>query len=338
MNSGRLDVALDVPRTRHISAGMQAYASELAARLPRMAPDLTFAEFSHGTSFGFEEQIALPLRLRRAHPRLVHFLSMYAPYFAPRPFALTIHDLIHLNFPAFHKRRVVPYYTLVVRSLCARAARVITDDERTVEDLERYLGVPPPKVRVVPLGVDDVFLSDAEPELAPRPYFIYAGNHRPHKDLGTLLAAWAALDPAVEVDLYLTGSDDLPGVRPERARGRLLFLGDVDSQRLARFFRGSVALVHPALREGFGLPLLEALCAGTHVIACGDAVPRPLVPYVDLFPARDALSLSALMRRALAAPRASEAARRFARTLTWDRCAAKTAEVYREVLEQSPGR
>jgi glycosyltransferase involved in cell wall biosynthesis len=338
MNAARVDVALDVPRTRHISAGMQAYANELAARLPRVAPDLRFAEFSHGTSFGFEEQVALPLRLRRARPRLIHFLSMYAPYFAPRPFALTIHDLIHLNFPEFHKRSVAPYYALVVRSLCARAARVITDDERTVGDLERYLGVAPAKVRVVPLGVDDAFLSDVSPEPAARPYFIFAGNHRPHKDLTTLLAAWAALDPAREADLYLTGDDDLSANRPVRTRGQLRFLGNVGPERLAAFFRGSVALVHPALREGFGLPQLEALCAGTHVIACADAVPAPLVPYVDRFPARDAAALSALMLRALTEPLASEEARRFARSLTWDRCALKTAEVYREVLEHTPGR
>jgi glycosyltransferase involved in cell wall biosynthesis len=338
MSAARVDVALDVPRTRHISAGMQAYANELAARLPRVAPDLRFAEFTHGQSFGFEEQFALPFRLRRARPRLVHFLSMYAPYFAPRPFALTIHDLIHLNFPEFHKRSVAPYYALVVRSLCARAARVITDDERTVGDLERYLGVAPAKVRVVPLGVDDAFFSDVPPEPAARPYFIYAGNHRPHKDLPTLLAAWAALDPAREVDLYLTGDDDLPANRPERSRGQLHFLGDVGPERLAALFRGSVALVHPALREGFGLPQLEALCAGTHVIACGDAVPSPLVPYVDRFPARDVAALSALMLGALTEPRTSDEARRFARSLTWDRCALRTAEVYREVLEHTPGR
>ncbi len=337
--SAGVDVALEVPRTRHISAGMRAYALELAARLPRVAPDLRFAEFSHAASFGFEEQVALPLRIARARPRLVHFLSLYAPFFAPRPFVLTIHDLIHLRFPEFHKRSVPPYYQVVVRSLCARAARVITDDERTVDDLERFLGVARAKVRVVPLGVDDAFLAEVEPEPAERPYFIYAGNHRPHKDLPTLLAAWAALDPQTDVDLYLTGNDDLPDApRPARAKGSLRFLGDVETGRLARLYRGAVALVHPALREGFGLPLLEALCAGTRVIACDDAVPSVLAPFVDRFAMRDVEALAALMTRSLTQPHVAGEARRFARSLTWDRCARSTAEVYREALEQSPGR
>jgi glycosyltransferase involved in cell wall biosynthesis len=297
---------------------------------------LHFAEFSHATSFGWDEQVALPLRIKRARPRLVHFLSVYAPFFAPRPFVLTIHDLIHLRYPEFHKRSVGPYYAVVVRAQCALAARVITDDERTVDDLERFLGVPRRKVRVVPLGADDRFSEAIEPEDAPRPYFIYAGNHRPHKDLPTLFAAWAGLAPEVEIDLYLTGDNDLNGAAPKRERGELRFLGEVDSARLARLYRGAVALVHPALREGFGLPLLEAASVGTRVIACVDSVPSVLHPYVDEFASRDVGALRSLMAGALAGPRPGDESRAVARRFTWDRCAEKTAEVYREVLEHSP--
>ena len=74
-----------------------------------------------------------------------------------------------------------------------RAARaVITDDEATVALLERYLRVAPARVRVIPLGVD---APDPLPEPAvfERPYLFYAGNHRPHKDLATLVAAWGSL-------------------------------------------------------------------------------------------------------------------------------------------------
>ncbi len=338
--TGRIDVALDLPRSRHMSAGMQAYADELSARLPRVAPDLTFATLARETTLDLAEQLRLPARLRRLRPRLVHFLSVYAPFAAPRPFALTIHDLIHLRFPEFHKRTVAPYYALVVRNLCARAARVITDDERTVGDLGRFLGVPPEKVRVVPLGVDDRFLSDVEPEAVPRPFFLYVGNHRPHKDLATLFAAWAALDPALEVDLYLTGPDDLPPgtPRPGRASGEVRFLGDVGTERLARLYRSALALVHPALSEGFGLPLLEASAVGARVIACAGAVPGVLRPYVAAFPAKDVRALGALMTQAVGRSPQSEESRLFARTFGWDRCARETAGVYREVLEETRGR
>jgi glycosyltransferase involved in cell wall biosynthesis len=84
--------------------------------------------------------------------------------------------------------------------------------------------------------------------------------------------------------------------------------------------------------------MLEAAAVGTAVIACNDAVPAVLRPYVEVFPARDVRALTQLMARALEETRARADARRFARNLTWDRCAERTAEVYRSVLEESqPG-
>ena len=255
---------------------MRAYAEQLAVRLPRVAPDLRFLTLARTSALDAAEQFALPLRLRRAKPRLVHFLSVYAPLVAPRPYVITIHDLIHLRFPAHFKRTVGPYYRTIVRAVCARAARVITADERTIEDLERFLGVSARKIRVVPLGVDEAFLEDVAPEPTPRPYFIYAGNRRPHKNLATLFRAWAALPAALDVDLVLTGTDEGAGseATPHRNGGELRFAGDVSTAELARLYRGAVALVYPSLCEGFGLPMLEAAAVGTRVIASSQAVPR----------------------------------------------------------------
>ncbi len=336
MSAARVDVALDLPRIRQLSVGMRAYAEALAERLPRLAPDLAFAIVPRTSALNLTEQVAVPLGLLRVRPRLVHFLSVYAPLLGPRPYVITIHDLIHLRFPEFFKRSVGPYYATMVRAVCAGAARVITDDERTIEDLGRYLGVPARKVAVVPLGVDDLFLDDAVPWPSSKPYFFYAGNHREHKDLATLFAAWERLDPALDVDLVLTGPDDVEsGVRrPQRARGTLRFLGEVPPGRLASIYAGAVALVHPALCEGFGLPMAEAAAVGTAVIACADAIPSGLRPYADVFPARDVAALTQLMMRAVDAPRSRAEARRYARGLTWDRCALATAEVYRTVLRE----
>ncbi|GAC1546014.1 MAG: glycosyltransferase family 1 protein [Vulcanimicrobiaceae bacterium] len=340
MSRGTVDVALDVPRMRHMSAGMTAYAEELAARLPRVAPDLHFANVVRSSALDLREQLGLPLRLRRTRARLVHHLAVYAPLLGRGPTIVTIHDLIHLRFPALFKSRVRPYYATVVRAVCARAARVITDDERTIDDLERYLHIAPRKVVVVPLGVDDRYFADVVPVAADRPYFLYVGNHKAHKDLASLFAAWEGLDPAFDVDLYVTGADDLRErtIVPRRARGRLRFLGDVRAEELPAIYRGAVALVHPALCEGFGLPMLEAAALGTPVIACRDAVPGVLQPHVTAFAPRDVGAMMSAMRLALTAPAARDEARRFARTLTWDRCAERTAEVYRTVLEESSPR
>ena len=338
------DVAFDLPRMRHMSVGMTAYAEELVARLPRVAPDLTFATFVRATHLDANEQLALPFRLARARPRLVHHLSVYAPIVGFAPTIVTIHDLIHLRFPEMFKGRVGPYYATVVRALCRRAARVITDDERTIDDLERFLGVPQAKIAVIPLGVDDRFLDAdtvADADIASdAPYFLFVGNHRTHKDVPTLLAAWASLPEHYHVDIRLTGIDDLASelVRPERSRGTITFVGHVDASQLVTLYANALALVHPALCEGFGLPLVEAAAMGTPVIACRDAIPGVLAGHVAVFEPRDVGGARTRMIAVLDGRVPRGAAQAIARELTWDRCAERTAEVYRAVLEDRPSR
>lgn len=331
-------VALDARRTRAMSVGMKAYAAELAARLPRVAPDIAFTTYERGEVFSAREQAGLPLRMLRERPRLVHFLSQYAPVIVPARYVVTIHDLIHLRFPEFFKARVGPYYRLVVRRLCRGAARIITDDERTVDDLVRFLDVDAAKVRVVALGAADTFFTPAPAHRAPRPYFMYAGNHREHKDLETFAKAWAALPAAIEADMYVTGSDDLDALRAvyRRDRGRIVALGEVTGEQLAAYYAGAAALVHPALCEGFGLPMLEAMLQKCPVIACSGAVPAVLAPGALRFAPRDAAAASEWMQVVLddAQRRAAvtSAAYALAQPLSWDRCARETAQVYREVL------
>jgi len=324
-----------------MSVGMKTYACELAARLPRVAPEYSYVSFTHGGNFGWCEQVRLPLALRRARLDLVHFLSQYVPLVLPRRFVITIHDVIHLRFPQYFKAKVGPYYRTVVRHACARARRIITDDERTVDDLVELLGVARAKVRVVPLGVAEHFREAAEPFAGERPYLLYVGNHREHKDLKTLFEAWSALPERWNVDLYVTGADDFGGElqrRNESARA-IVALGDVTTERLLRYYAGARALVQPALREGFGLPMLEAMAAGCPVIACRDALPGALGAAAQTYPPRDAGALRTEIERVLAdeglRSRAINSGREVARRLSWDRCARATADVYREVLEQA---
>jgi glycosyltransferase involved in cell wall biosynthesis len=333
----RIDVAFDRRLTSHMSAGMSLYVRKLGELLPRVAPDLRFAFIGSGDNFDLAEQLGLPLTILRRRPRLVHVPTPFVPLLLSKPFVLTIHDLIDLHYPQFGKSKVGPYYRYGVGPVARRACAIITDDESTATDLQRLLGVEPGRIRIVPLGVD----SPRAPEparAAGAPYFLYVGNHRGHKDLLTLVRAWAALPEALDVDLLLTGHDDVGAAFAGlgRARGKLVFVGDVAAAELGALYRGARAYVHPALREGFGLPMLEAMRAGTPVLAARTALPRVLAAHALAFAPGDAAGLSALMARVLAEPgrfaeigRAAEAA---TRELTWERTARATADVYRELL------
>ncbi len=332
-----IDVAVDARVTARMSMGTRAYLGELLARLPAVAPELTVARAGHGENFSWDEQVALPRELARIAPRLVHYPTTFAPVLRRSPYIVTIHDLIHLRYPELFGRATALHYALIGGPLARGAARLVMGDARTVDDCVRFFGVPRERCRVVPLGYDPAVL-DAEPAVGPRPYLFYAGNHRPHKDLPVLLAAWAALDPAIPLDLVITGADE-PALRARfgRAGSELRFLGLVSAHELARTYRGALAYVHPARWEGFGIPMLEAAVAGTPVIACEDAVPAPVAPFAATFLAGDSRRLAELLRTLVADPgparaRAAEGVRSL-RAYTWDRFAASTAALYHEVLD-----
>ena len=92
--------------------------------------------------------------------------------------------------------------------------------------------------------------------------------------------------------------------------------------------------MHAALREGFGLPLLEAVRLGTPVVVTSSAVPRALAGHVQTFPPRDAAAMARAIESALRGEQraSADAAREATAMLTWDRCTAMTAEVYRRFL------
>lgn len=326
-----VDVALDARETSHMSVGMRQYVRELATRLPRIAPDLSVATFGSGDNFDLAEQIGMPLQLLRLRPRLAHFPSPFAPLVVPAPYVVTIHDLIDLNFPQWAKPKARWYFRVAVRSIARGARCVITDDAATAADLERFYAIAPARIAVVPLGVD---LPPVAPVKRAAPYAMYAGNQRPHKDLRTIVEAWNRVDPSVELDLVLTGTDEASSRTAHRERGRLLFVGELPHAEVLRWIAGAAVLVHAALREGFGLPLLEAVRLGTPVVAAASAVPQPLQGHVRTFAAGDAAELARAIEGVLRGEEDARAAaaREATAALTWDRCVSRTAEVYRRYL------
>ena len=321
-----------------MSAGMTLYVRKLAEYVPELAPDLRVAWAGSGDNFDLAEQVGLPFTVARRRPRLTHIPSPFVPFALPGRFVLTVHDLIDLHYPQFGKRRVGPYYRYVVGAVARRACAVITDDGSTSADLKQFLGVDPGRVRVVPLGVD-LPQPAAPPVRATRPYFLSVGNHRPHKNLATLVHAWSQLPRELAADLWLTGNGaDCAAFSGagRTAGGELRFIGQPSDAELVALYAAAQAYVHPALREGFGLPMLEAMRAGTPVLAAHGALPAVLAPHAQAFAATDSAALRDLLVRALVEPAAGRAralaAQAATQALTWRRTAAATVAIYREFL------
>jgi len=328
-------LAFDARETSHMSAGVVNYSRKLREWLPRVAPDVQVVAVGSGDNFDIAEQIGLPLAIARSHAELAHFPTLFVPRFVPCAYVVTVHDLIDLHFPQFVKPQVRPYLCGFVAPVLRGARAVITDDETTVDDLERFLGVDARRVRVIPLGNDDP-LDVPVPVVHPRPYVLYVGNRRPHKNLATLIAAWTSLPSERAVDLVLSGAPD-DALRAARGPGDIIFLGERSDDELRCWYAGAAVYAHPALREGFGLPLLEAMRNGAPVVASRTAMPRVLAPHAVLVDPADVAAwrtaLNTLVDDPVAAAARARAAREATRELTWERTTRLTADVYREIAE-----
>jgi alpha-1,3-rhamnosyl/mannosyltransferase len=218
--------------------------------------------------------VELPRRAREAGADLIHHPL---PAFAPRaemPQVVTVHDLAFVRLPEAFDRRFRVHAERMHRAAARRATVVLCVSDTTARDVRARWGVDPGRIVVARHGAGQ---EPQAPQEREERHFLYVGDDEPRKNLSALLAAYAlyreaASDPAPLVLAGALPSLSAPGVTVERKPGE---------ERLAELYRGALALVHPALHEGFGLTPLEAMSAGVPVLAarspgvievCGDAV------------------------------------------------------------------
>jgi glycosyltransferase involved in cell wall biosynthesis len=181
---------------------------------------------------------------------------------------LTVHDLIYLQMPWPGRAKYLAYFNGVVRPVVRRAGVVITDSETSVRAIAAWLRDDRVEIVNASVGCSTEFRPEGDAATSGRPYVVYVGNMRPHKNLDTIFAAFARL---ADLELFAV----LPATDADAARVRIAAHGvedrvtlihGIEDRDLARLYRGAVATVMPSTMEGFGLPPLESTRCGTPVI------------------------------------------------------------------------
>jgi alpha-1,3-rhamnosyl/mannosyltransferase len=168
------------------------------------------------------------------------------------------------------------------RVLARHAAACVTISAWSRRELSRILSLSPEIFRVIPPGVS---LPHPPPAGAQPRYILHLSNGKPHKNLGRLLDAFAAIPQTLQAahPLRLAGiHDDRHAILQEAVLARglqgLVFIeGHVDEEALPALYGGAAAFAFPSLTEGFGIPPLEAMLCGVPVVAStGGALPDTL--------------------------------------------------------------
>ncbi len=205
---------------------------------------------------------------------------LFRPLVCPCPVVVTIHDCTIESDGGFaggwHRQLGMKVAT---RAVLSRAAAVTTPTKASFAELARFYPSAPNPV-VIPNGVDTRRFAAVTASAAaavrdhyrlPERFILTVGAHRPHKNHGVLVRAMLAVPP--QVSLVIVGYPDpnfrnyLPGlIAGLGLQSRVRLVPSVGEEWLPALYRAASAFALPSLAEGYGLPALEAMAAGTPVV------------------------------------------------------------------------
>lgn len=241
-----------------------------------------------GGNYVFWEQIMLPIYARKYGIDILHCTSNTAPMFLTVPLILTLHDVIFMektvgkNTSTNYQKFGNLYRKWLVPKIVRKCQQIVTISEVEKANIIRVLGLQENLITVVHNGVSGRFgikpnaetINQVRVELnLDGDFFLFLGNVEPRKNVTNTVKAFVAfaeINP--HVHLVITGlkstfiSDILSEIGKISFLNRFIFPGFVTESVLLTLYAEAKVFLYPSFREGFGLPILEAMAFGTPVV------------------------------------------------------------------------
>lgn len=294
MSAGRpLRVALICPYSLSVDGGVQLQVLGLARALrelgvdarvlaPSDGPPPEAGIISLGPTRGFPSNGSIaPIpaskvaasrtleALRSFRPDVLHLHEPLSP--GPNTAALLASDVPAIGtFHAAHPGRNGWYdaFRLPLKKVISRLAIRTAVSAEAQRNIETGFGVT---CEILPNAVDVAAFAAADPWPAPRPTIFFVGRHEPRKGVGVLLDAFAdlgALSGGSPVDLWIAGQGPQTDELRTRAGRSVQWLGRISEHEKRRRMRAATVACFPSIEgESFGVVLLEAMAAGTPIVA-----------------------------------------------------------------------
>ncbi|MEM1204566.1 MAG: glycosyltransferase family 1 protein [Acidobacteriota bacterium] len=305
--------------------------------------------------YSARELVATAWRLWRLKVDLYHSTHYVLPLAVPCRTVVTIHDIIHLLYPEFLPNRVALFYAQrMIRRSLDRGERIVTVSHNTKSDLMSYFGVDGRKIEVVYNGIEEPFLETLEDDELDRwrrqlgldrPYLLFVGNPKPHKNLDNVVKAYARATRMHDFPHPLVCVGDRSGIEfriRQRAEqlgisDRIVLLGHVAQEALPAIYQGASLFLYPTLYEGFGLPVIEAMASNVPVITSNTSALKEIAAgYAHLVNPLDVEAMAKAIVQCMSDKDHRDSLRKVGRRragdFSWRRAAERTLRIYRSAL------
>lgn len=322
-----MNIGFDAKRAFHNSRGLGNYSRDTIRILgtyfnenvyilfnPKVKNNIPFqrSENTHsvtpntilGTLFpSIWRSIGICKSIKKQKLDIYHGLSQELPWGIKKTGAksiVTMHDAIFMRYPELYSRIYRAIFIKKNKYACKNANHIIAISEQTKRDIIKYFDAKETKISVVYQGCNYIFrepiFEDTKEKIRkkynlPDTYILNVGAIEKRKNIALILEAMQL--SKVKLHLLIVGKHTAYVAELKKRiielelESQVTFLHNVETRDLPAIYNMAEIFIYPSIFEGFGIPILEALCTGTPVItstgSCfeetGGAYSRYINPY-----------------------------------------------------------